>query len=391
MTKIKILLSATLLIIGNACSSSPKSEEDKTSIATTSEVTSVSSFEMRMKNEKIQSTKTASMENTNESIYDGIYISAGSRPRMYILNKGKFIKYNRKMNDDLPTGHYYERDLISTFNVEDDNLVSPDYDYDAHFIKEGNKVIAMADRFVKTIKANSLKDIFSKNEWDAKPLLNYLIEKEGIEGEEAKNLFLREDLWDQIKSVDFEEKTKISMKELALNFTNSSFTKVERVADKSSYDGVYGFAKNGSSGISDIMVVKNSRFVWFDVFWDTAGGTKNALIFKPITTKDSGEAVEIKNNRYSYTRDRYKGQFIIENGVVTGVTDGNTELTKYDTFEEMMKLNPAMDAREILSQMVNKHQMDENKVKAKITKTLLIEHFDISKLDKRTTFAELIK
>ena len=322
--------------------------------------------------------------------YDGIYVSTGSRPRLYILSKGNFYKYNKKLDDSLPTGYYYDRDLVSTFSVENDKLICPDYDFGAYFVRDGSKVTAMEDRFVKTVKANSLKDIFAKNEWDAKPLLSELIHNHGLSEDDAKNIFMREDLWESISSADFGNKTKITIQELALNYIDGKFNKAEGVSGKNAYDGVFGFAQNGSSKISSILVVKNSRIAWIDVFWDTTGGTKNDLVLRPLSTRDSKGPIDIVDGKYSYSMNRFKGQFIIKEGQVTGVKDGTTQLIRYPTMEAMIKMNPAMDARELLSQLTGKYGMDAEVVKELITGKPLIEFFTYDRLDQRQTLAEML-
>ncbi|GAB5526053.1 MAG: hypothetical protein Roseis2KO_39250 [Roseivirga sp.] len=305
---------------------------------------------------------TASNLNAQQNVYEGVYVIAGSTPRVLLVKGGEVKLYLRKYDDSYPLDYYWMYETAHPYTI-DNGKFTCDWFGNMDFQKSGGKVTLVKTRHFDIVPARSLADIIRVNEWQARPIMEDLVGNEKLSQDKVKELLTREDLY---KNFELGDNLKFSVKDLALNFIDGGMGQVEKKpSDFGAFEGVYA-QKEGR----DILVVKEGYFRRY-LFIENGENIQDNYYRYNFPTS-SREAVKIVDAKYKFNRDREYGQFQIKEGKVIGVRDGVTEQIRLETMADLLK-NLRIDARDLLQYLVSERGMSADQVKKLVLNEPIID------------------
>lgn len=121
------------------------------------------------------------------------------------------------------------------------------------------------------------------------------------------------------------------------------------------YEGMYG-----GYGAKVVLMLNDELRVYMIVTQGKQLIQNNYFEYK--STLSSRGAVEINDHKYSYSRDRYRGNFMMKEGKAIAMNHNGDEKKKLVSLVDLLK-HMEVDAKELLQYMTANHGMSAERVK----------------------------
>ncbi|MEM6298677.1 MAG: hypothetical protein AAF740_08330 [Bacteroidota bacterium] len=151
------------------------------------------------------------------------------------------------------------------------------------------------------------------------------------------------------------------------------------------YDGIYG--RSGQSA-NEFYIFKNGYMKGYRLTTD-AGERVHELLFKYVYPRSSQDVVKLEGNKFSYLRDRYTGEFLMEGDNVVGLREGYSEFEKIDNLEKLLTVR-ALNKSNLTAYLSDEEGLSEVQIEELLTKTPFIEFIEVEE-DENFSIQEVIK
>ncbi|MEM1116442.1 MAG: hypothetical protein AAF845_15675 [Bacteroidota bacterium] len=118
--------------------------------------------------------------------YAGIYVNAGSTPRLYLVREGRLVLFTRRYNPRrYPVYPYaYEVEDALEYTIQDGAFDTGTGE--VTFAREGDRVVGLAYRRSEAERVYTLRQLIEVSEWDPQLMVHYLTSEHGLSEAEAE-------------------------------------------------------------------------------------------------------------------------------------------------------------------------------------------------------------